>query len=91
MSELERYFTRVDVVCQTAATFVAFIREGAQEEVLAKLNAKARPRLKLGGALIKFDYRGHSLTYVAPDRLLIKLQEGGTLSDAKNLLSELLS
>lgn len=90
MEALENLFTRVEVVCQTAATFVAFIREGAQERVLAKLSARAKPKLKLGSALTKFDYNGHSLTYVAPDRLLIRLRDAGTLEDARLLLAELL-
>ncbi|MEM1567210.1 MAG: hypothetical protein QW448_04490 [Thermofilaceae archaeon] len=87
---LEDLFSRIEVVCQTAATFVAFIREGAQEEILRRLSSKAKVSLKLGEALVKFDYGGHSLTYVAPDRLLIRLRDSGTLEDAKELLLKLL-
>ena len=89
MDALGKLFERVEVVCQTAATFVAYIRDGLQDEVLAKLNAKAKQTLKLGAALIKFDYKGNSLTYVAPDRLLIRLKDAGTLEDAKAVLQEL--
>lgn len=88
--KLEDFFSRVEVVCQTAATFVAFIREGAQSEVLKRISSKAKVSLKLGEALVKFDYSGHSLTYVAPDRLLIRLRDSGTLEDVKSLLLDLL-
>ncbi len=89
MEPLSKLFERFEVVCQTAATFVAFIREGAQGEVLDRLSSKARQTLKLGSALAKFDYRGNSLTYVAPDRLIVRLKDAGTLEDAKALLREI--
>jgi hypothetical protein len=82
---------RVEVVCQSAATFLALIKKGSEDEVLRRLEAKAKQSIKIGAALVKFDYKGHSLTYVAPDRLIVRLKDSGTLEDAKALLVEIFS
>lgn len=89
-SGLPKFIKQVEVVCQSAATFLALIESGAEEEVVKRLEAKAKQTLKIGTALAKYDYHGHSLTYVAPDRLIVRLRGSGTLEDAKALLSELL-
>ncbi|MCS7104170.1 MAG: hypothetical protein NZ954_01210 [Thermofilaceae archaeon] len=87
---IDKFFERVDIVCQTAATFLATIRKGYEDEVIKRLSRRARQKLKLGSALMKYDYKGQSLTYVAPDRLIIRLNEAGTLEDAKVILNELM-
>ena len=91
MSSLPELVEKVEVVCQSAATFLAMIRRGREEEVLKRLEARAKATIKIGAALAKFDYKGHSLTYVAPDRLIVRLKDAGTLEDAKALLAELLA
>ena len=91
MSSLPELVEKVEVVCQSAATFLAMIRKGHEEEVLKRLEARAKATIKIGAALAKFDYKGHSLTYVAPDRLIVRLKDAGTLEDAKALLAELLA
>ncbi|MCC6049189.1 MAG: hypothetical protein LM580_00680 [Thermofilum sp.] len=91
MSSLPELVEKVEVVCQSAATFLAMIRKGREEEVLKRLEARAKATIKIGAALAKFDYKGHSLTYVAPDRLIVRLKDAGTLEDAKALLAELLA
>jgi hypothetical protein len=91
VSSLPELVEKVEVVCQSAATFLAMIRKGREEEVLKRLEARARATIKIGAALAKFDYKGHSLTYVAPDRLIVRLKDAGTLEDAKALLAELLA
>jgi hypothetical protein len=91
VSSLPELVEKVEVVCQSAATFLAMIRKGREEEVLKRLEARAKATIKIGAALAKFDYKGHSLTYVAPDRLIVRLKDAGTLEDAKALLAELLA
>jgi len=91
VSSLPELVEKVEVVCQSAATFLAMIRRGREEEVLKRLEARAKATIKIGAALAKFDYKGHSLTYVAPDRLIVRLKDAGTLEDAKALLAELLA
>jgi len=88
---LAELIERVEVVCQSAATFLALIRKGCEGEVLRRLESRAKATIKIGAALAKFDYKGHSLTYVAPDRLIVRLKDSGTLEDAKALLAELLA
>lgn len=88
---LSELIERVEVVCQSAATFLALIKKGSEEEVLKRLEARAKMSIKIGSAMAKFDYKGHSLTYVAPDRLIVRFKDSGTLEDVKALLAELLS
>lgn len=84
------FFEKFDVVCQTSGTYLALIKPGKEEEVLATLKRKAKVKLKLGDALVKFDYGGNSLTYVAPNRLIIRLKDAGTLREAESLASEIM-
>lgn len=84
------FFEKFDVVCQTSGTYLALIKPGKEEEVLATLRRKAKVKLKLGDALVKFDYRENSLTYVAPNRLIIRLKDVGTLKEAESLMSEIM-
>lgn len=88
---LDELFEKYDVVCQSAATFLAVIRSGAENEVLRRVGARVEPRLMLGSALVKYEYKGSSLTYVAPNRLIIRLGRPGVLEDAKALLRELVA
>mgnify|MGYP000157703669 CR=1 FL=1 len=90
-SALPELIERIEVVCQSAATFLALIKKGREGEVLKRLEARAKQSIKIGAALAKFDYKGHSLTYVAPDRLIVRLKDSGTLDDAKTLLAEIFS
>lgn len=83
------FFEKFDVVCQTSGTYLTLIKSGKEGDVLATLRKKAKVKLKLGDALVKFEYEGNSLTYVAPNRLIIRLKEVGTLKDAENLMSEI--
>ncbi|RLF00894.1 MAG: hypothetical protein DRJ57_00220 [Thermoprotei archaeon] len=82
-------FERIDVVCQTSGTYLAIIRPGRSGEVLEKLRSRARVRLKLGSALMKYEYEGASITYVAPNRLIVRLRDSGTLEEVKALLLKL--
>ncbi|MCD6357595.1 MAG: hypothetical protein DRJ96_00970 [Thermoprotei archaeon] len=82
-------FERIDVVCQTSGTYLAIIRPGRSGEVLEKLKSRARVRLKLGSALVKYEYGGASITYVAPNRLIVRLRDSGTLEEVKALLLKL--
>lgn len=85
------FFEKFDIVCQTSGTYLALIKPGKGEEVLSTLRRKAKVKLKLGDALMKFDYGGNSLTYVAPNRLIIRLKDVGTLREAESLMSEIMS
>ena len=89
MASLNELFERFEVVCKTSGTYLALIRPGKEKAVLTALNEKAKIKLKLGSALVKYDYSGNSLTYVAPNRVIIKLRDSGSLSDAKALMAEI--
>ncbi|RLF06279.1 MAG: hypothetical protein DRK00_02100 [Thermoprotei archaeon] len=88
---LSTLFERMDVVCQSSGTYLAIIRPGKTGEVVEKLKSRARLKLKLGTALMKYEYAGASITYVAPNRLVIRLRDSGSLEEVKALLSRLIS
>lgn len=88
---LNTLFERIDVVCQTSGTYLAIIRPEKASEVLGKLKDRAKVRLKLGNALVKYEYGRASITYVAPNRLIVRLKDASSLDEAKELLLKLIS
>ncbi|MEM1508620.1 MAG: hypothetical protein QXY49_01000 [Thermofilaceae archaeon] len=88
--QVYEFFEKFDVVCQTSGTYLALIKPSKEKDVLTTLRKKAKVKLKLGDALVKFEYEGNSLTYVAPSKLIIRLKDVGTLKEAERLVSEIL-
>jgi len=89
--ELSSYVERIDVVCQTSGAYLALLRPGKVEEVLAKLDRRAKKTLKLGKALVKYEVEDAALTYVAPNRLVIRLRNTGSVKRVEEILAKLLS
>lgn len=87
---VEEFFQSIYVACRSDNSFGAKIRLDKVEEFKRMAESKARVVSNLGGALIKYEYRGAIINFVAPNRLVIKMGRGASLEDAKKLLGELL-
>ena len=88
--KLEEYISNIEVVCQSSSSFLAMVRQGKVEDILKILAEKTKVKLGIGKALIKYEAREASLTFVAPNKLIVRMRDSSTLSDVKKFLEDLL-
>jgi len=87
--KLDEYFTSLEVVCQTSSSYLALARQERVEELLNRIERRMAVRLNLGRLLVKYEDKEASITYVSPNKLIIRMKMPSTLDDVKVFLENL--
>lgn len=87
---VDEFFQSIYIVCKSSNSFGGKLKPDKVEEFKKKAAEKAEKKSEIAGFLVKYEFKGASISFIPPNSVIIIMKDEASQEDVKNLLNELL-